>query len=226
MKKQKRFTLIELLVVIAIIAVLASMLLPSLNKARGRAKRIACASNLKQLMTAHISYDLDMKAFATQAGGMHKVRDDNGELLTHWTLLKNSGYVTLPPVPQGANKNWDATGIARCPGYKGEFLKGGGYGMNEAAIHGYFKRPDAIWIRFSQCVNPSSKIFLMDGKKYNGSNLNYMFGYWMLYDWTTLTNCHQSGSNASYIDGHVSWVRYGPKPDLAERKRTFLYWEK
>ena len=64
MKIRKVFTLIELLVTIAIIAILASMLLPSLQKAKAKAKQTVCASQQKQVGYLILNYANDHSGYA------------------------------------------------------------------------------------------------------------------------------------------------------------------
>src|SRR6267154_2385524 len=80
----KAFTLIELLVVIAIIAILASMLLPTLARAKESANRIKCANNLKELETALKIYVDDNQGFCPPRTSASR-----------WPSLMQENYVNL-----------------------------------------------------------------------------------------------------------------------------------
>jgi prepilin-type N-terminal cleavage/methylation domain-containing protein/prepilin-type processing-associated H-X9-DG protein len=77
-KAKKGFTLVELLVVIGIIALLISILLPSLSKAREQAKRVQCASNVRQFCTTMIMYAQNNKGTFFEGGNANGQWDYTG----------------------------------------------------------------------------------------------------------------------------------------------------
>jgi prepilin-type processing-associated H-X9-DG protein len=85
------FTLIEMLTIIAIIGLLAGLLLPALNSAREKGRRVACASNLRQIGIAIQAFASDNDnhtpvAYTVTAGG---------GTIPWYTALTNGGYTTL-----------------------------------------------------------------------------------------------------------------------------------
>ena len=108
---RRRFTLIELLVVIAIVAILASILLPALNKARDRAKSANCIGNLKQQGMAHVAYAGDNRdLFLASRLGPNKPEIEE---LQPWyyVLGEKGGY--LPEVDFKKHTIWNCPTVLR-----------------------------------------------------------------------------------------------------------------
>ena len=127
------FSLIELLVVIAILALLVSILMPSLAAARRLARQAVCASNIRQLCFANHGYAMENGDYYVRAGA-----DLMGSNLHRWHGRRDARDEAFEP-RLGDLRNYLADGaLKRCPSLKNVLTSPGQVGAGfEAGCGGY-----------------------------------------------------------------------------------------
>ena len=207
---RKSFTLVELLVVIAIIAILASMLLPALGKARESGRRIVCISNLRTLSTGILVYAADSNdLYPINYSYAHLYWQPGGSA---WALLYPSYIPSFkvfgcPSSPGDENrynmKSYD-TPWGLKDGYSNYCYLAGFRGtlINEGVKSAVMPKRIQQVMKVSES---SDAVILFDYTRVEGYANHGAEGW----------KYGVTGSNEAFVDGHVEWFPGGKLCDGA-----------
>ena len=205
MKKKTCFTLIDLLAVIAIIAILAGMLLPSLNRARENGRRIDCVNNLRQLGYHFVAYsDISNDCFPIIT------RDVGGSMNTlantYLGALKDSGIIK--EFAEFGKRRPDEGGKLYCKGKRLSEASGWSYAYpmtntNHRGVSGLYSTQ--TYTKLSQIRNPSQIVTLFESGGTNGCVTYIAEEFTSTY---CLPQYHLDGQNLLYSDNHVGFIKY------------------
>jgi prepilin-type N-terminal cleavage/methylation domain-containing protein/prepilin-type processing-associated H-X9-DG protein len=191
---QKNFTLIELLVVIAIIAILASMLLPALNKARMKAKLINCSANLKQIGTAALMYAGDNGDYLPCVQFLY-----GADIFWHKLFLKYLNAKTFK-CPSFISTNQTDYGWNYCGWSASGGTAGAEWGLGFQYPHASNQRLGPA--KLSQIRDAANLFMAGDRRKANDDGTVGYLGPG--YDVLMTSPAHVTTLNISFADGHVN----------------------
>jgi len=227
-EKRRAFTLIELLVVIAIIAILAALLLPALAKAKARAQRTACMSNLKQWGLGLTMYYHDNEDWIP-AESYHPPppAPPAGASLNNWAQVKAAydvWYNVIPPLmsmPPAASYTANTTAHAgfyerqsffHCPSarFPGSYITGQ-YPLFSMSMNSKLIGGSDTYIKTSQVIRPADTVMFLENlltgeKPVDIAQATDQLGQPSSFA-SRFVARHDGWGNIVFVDGHAEHVR-------------------